>query len=62
MSSMTPEHREQRLRNMNDTTSYVTSRGAFYRLQYEAEDAVARADELERENARLRAQLACMGG
>lgn len=36
----------------------ITSRGAFFRLQYELEDALARCDDLAAENARLHAEIA----
>jgi hypothetical protein len=58
MKTLTPRHQAQRLANMNNQTSFVTSRGAFYRLQYELEDALARCDDLAAENARLHAEIA----
>jgi hypothetical protein len=54
---MTPHHQAQRLANCNDQTSFVTSRGAWFRLQYELEDAHARCEDLVVENARLHAEV-----
>lgn len=58
MKTLTPQHQAQRLANMNDATSFVTSRGAYFRLQYELEDAHARCEDLVAENARLHAEIA----
>lgn len=58
MRTITPQHDAQRLRNCNDTTSFITSRAAWFRLQYELEDALARCDDLAAENARLHAEIA----
>ena len=61
MRSLTPEHAAQRVANLADKTSMVTSRAAWFHLQYELEDAMARAEELQREASALRSQLAILG-
>lgn len=58
MRTVTPRHSAQRIANCNDTTSFVSSRGAWFRLSYELEDAQARCDDLAAENARLHAEIA----
>jgi hypothetical protein len=58
MRTITPQHQAQRLANCNDQTSFVTSRGAWFRLSYELEDALAQRDDLAAENSRLHAEIA----